>query len=309
MITERDREIVDLLDRAGGLEATSLRLMLGLGHAVVYRRLARLEEYGMVRAARPFRNVPGLYVPTRLGMRELLGLDEGLVAPSISASNYNHEAQVGRVMAQLEVRGVRWETERLLRRRERDARGNGDERLARRYCLRLGGVGPSGITRMHRPDALIWREGGGRPLAVEVELALKTRRRLDEILGSYTLNFDIAGVVYICGPDSHGAVKRAVERGRHGRQVTVTTLDSFGPGVVLPPRPGRDAAEGAPGPFWIDRHLAVDRLPDPPPQVAVAAPRFGEVPPAAARPRRKPIADSQSALFEELEDADSLGPW
>ncbi|MDO9442780.1 MAG: winged helix-turn-helix transcriptional regulator [Beijerinckiaceae bacterium] len=94
MITDRDREIVELLDRSGGLEANSLRLMLGLGRPVVYRRLARLEEYGMVRSARPFRNTRAIYLPTRLGLRELLGLDDTRGA-EVTAWSYNHQCQVG----------------------------------------------------------------------------------------------------------------------------------------------------------------------------------------------------------------------
>lgn len=254
VITDRDREIVELLDRTGGLEASSLRLMLGLGHPVVYRRLARLQEYGMARPAVPFRKMPGLYLPTRRGLRELLGLDD-TDPPQITAGSYNHQVQVGRVVAQLHASGVRWESARGTRRRQRAARQVGDHAAERRHALDLRSE-----RRSHLPDALIWPSekslAADLPVALEVELARKTNRRLDEILDGYAYALGMRGVVYVCGPHCHGTVLRAVARGDRGWVVSVTTLHEFGPGIDLPARPGRPARpRQSGGPTWIDRYL------------------------------------------------------
>lgn len=217
----------------------------------------RLQEYGMARAVVPFRKMPGLYFPTRRGLRELLGLDD-TDPRQITAGSYNHQVQVGRVVAQLHARGVTWESSRGTRRRQRAARQVGNP-AAERHALDLRSE-----RRSHLPDALIWPSEKSRtvdlPIAIEVELARKTNHRLDEILDGYAYAIGMRGVVYVCGPHCYGTVLRAVERGDRGRVVSVTTLHQFGPGIDLPVRPGRPARPRQSfGSTWIDRYLTPGR--------------------------------------------------
>lgn len=212
----------------------SLRMMLGLSHAVAYRRLARLSEYGMVRPEAPFRGSAALFVPTRLGLREVLGLDDAK-SPAVSAWSYNHQLHVGRVLAQLHAHGVAWESSRVTRRRRVAAEQAGDLIKSRRLALWL-----PRSRRTHLPDALIWPSDRSRehdrPIAVEVELAQKSRARIDEILGEYAISIGFRGVVYVCDPNCHRAVLAAAT---NRPSVSVTTLDEFGRGIALPTRPGR----------------------------------------------------------------------
>ena len=141
------------------------------------------------------------------------------------------------MIAQIHACGVVWESSRGTRRRQRAAREAGDLQAARRHALDLRSE-----RRSHLPDVLIWPSKDSLaedlPVAVEVELARKTDRRLDEILIGYAIALGMRGVVYVCGPHCHQTVLRAVKRGDPGWNVSVTTLDEFGPGIDLP-RPGR----------------------------------------------------------------------
>lgn len=233
MITDRDSEIVALLDDTGGLDAPCLMAIFGLGQTVAYRRLGRLVEHGMVSAARPFSRAPALYLPTHAGLRQVLGRSD-LVPPSISSSSYNHQLQVGRVITELEVRGVRWESSRITRRHQHAAREDGDHFRQRRFAVEL-----SWQHRHHLADILMWPSPHAlqqdRPVAIEVELTQKTKSRLDEILRGYDLQPDFAGVVYICGGrHAPAAVERAAERARRlsARPIAQTTLETFGTTVM-----------------------------------------------------------------------------
>lgn len=156
------------------------------------------------------------------------------------------------MLAQLHSHGVTWESERVTRRRHVAARRAGDTRGARRFALQL-----SRARRSHLPDALIWPSDQSRqrdlPIAVEVELSQKSAARLKEILSGYATSRDVAGVVYICAPRCHRAVLMAAE---HRPCVSVTTLEEFGHGIALPPRPGRKPFDSPrPRTRWSDRWL------------------------------------------------------
>ncbi|MDO9442779.1 MAG: hypothetical protein Q7T73_17975 [Beijerinckiaceae bacterium] len=146
-------------------------------------------------------------------------------------------------------------------------------------------------------------------MAVEVELARKTNRRLDEILDGYATALGIRGVVYVCGPRCHETVLRAVKRGDRGWIVSVTTLDEFGPGIDLP-RPGRPGpSRAAKGPTWVERYLVPGHPDDLDQRFVIGSPQpgsslFGKVfqEMAAFRCRRKPVVSRDSASTDRRLD-------
>jgi len=77
--------------------------------------------------------------------------------------------------------------------------------------------------RVHRADLVRYR-GGGRPDAVEVELAVKGSARLDELLRGWRRAVGegrLGGVLYRCAPRVGEVVERAVERTRTGEFIRV----------------------------------------------------------------------------------------
>ncbi len=263
MITERDRAIVAMLDETGGLDLPSIQLMFGMARTPAYRRMNRLEQYGMITAMRPFLRSPALYVPTARGLREMLGRED-LKAPSVGPGSYSHKVQVAHVLAELEHRGVRWQSERRTRREQKLAELAGDRTESKRYAIEL-----SWLEESHRPDALMWpsptAEAIEQPVAIEVELAQKSKSRLDEILQGYATSLDFAGVLYVAGPHSLNAVQGAVGRLEERAHIAhVVSIYEFGPHFGPPRiggRPSRKQAvqtehQAAAPRSWVDEYLS-----------------------------------------------------
>ena len=64
------------------------------------------------------------------------------------------------------------------------------------------------VGEVHTPDGLLHIEGK-KPFAIELEMTVKERRRLEKIISSYACTLDYEAVWYFV---SDGEVKRAVER-------------------------------------------------------------------------------------------------
>jgi hypothetical protein len=74
-----------------------------------------------------------------------------------------------------------------------------------------------GVARAHRPDAVVTVEGGRR-VAVEVELTLKSRARLERIVGQLLGEFD--AVWYFAAPTPRRALDEIAARAGHRLHVT-----------------------------------------------------------------------------------------
>lgn len=71
------------------------------------------------------------------------------------------------------------------------------------------GVHANGSPRLHRPDLVIGRgDFASNLLALEVELTLKSKARLDEIMRGYMRNQRIAQVRYYAAPPVSEAVRK-----------------------------------------------------------------------------------------------------
>ena len=147
--------------------------------------------------------------------------------------------QVSHVTAELEAHGVRWRSERRIRRDQATAELAGDRAESRRYSLEL-----SWLEESHRPDLLIWPSQTAvateQPVAVEVELSQKSKRRLDEIMEAYSNALDFAGAVYVCGPHAIAAVRGAVARlEERAHVIDVVSIYEFGRHFQAPNVGGR----------------------------------------------------------------------
>ena len=83
--------------------------------------------------------------------------------------------------------------------------------------------------RLHRPDLVLCPHDpdGGLPLAVEVELTIKSPERLVEICRAWARCRTIAGVIYFAPEDVQRALRRAVAKVRAFEQVVIVPLDSL----------------------------------------------------------------------------------
>jgi hypothetical protein len=209
-ISERDLEVLEFVARFGLVPRRAVGLWAGTGEEVTWRRERRLRKIGFLELVPHMAETGPLVICTREGLRACARTE--LATPRYSPWRVPHSAVVARLAAKLELGGARVLSERELAARE------GSERR-RLFSAELS------RGRFHRPDLVIV-DGG--PIAVEVELAEKAPKRLDEILRGWrraVLRKKVVGVSYRCGPRARRAVERAMARTRVlGKRVRIEDL-------------------------------------------------------------------------------------
>ncbi len=175
MLTPRDREIVSWIGRQGVARVEHVMRRLSIGRTAAYRRIHELVECGLVRRHRVLYNDGGLLTATIEGLR-WAGLDR-LSSRRISLALVPHMIVSAALAAELEPQ---LDDATLLSDREHRAA----ERAAGHPIASaiLGSAG-DGHARLHRPDFVFVGAGGGRVIAIEVELTLKTRAGLNGSFG------------------------------------------------------------------------------------------------------------------------------
>jgi hypothetical protein len=112
--------------------------------------------------------------------------------------------------------------ERELRRDERD--------LGHPLASTVLGFAGSHAGRTHRPDlVLLPNDGGGLPVAVEVELTIKAPRRLADICRAWARCSSVAGVLYLAPDRVQRALERAIDQTRACEQIVVVPLEGLLP--------------------------------------------------------------------------------
>jgi hypothetical protein len=205
MVTDRDRAIVEWVGRLGAAGAADVMSRFGMGRTATYRRLGALVDQGLLATERVLYGHPALYVATRDGLAwaRLARLDPCRVGVG-SARHFALCAQLAVVLERTEPAYRVW-SERDVRVAELDAR-------APVASAELGRL-PDGRPRLRRADLVLMpRDGGRRPVAVEVELAVKGARRLEAICQAWARCRLVDHVRYYASPAAGRAVARAVER-------------------------------------------------------------------------------------------------
>ncbi len=219
--------------RIGAITAEALADRLDVNVASARGRLQALQKAGWLSRKRLLAEQPALYTATRPGLR--VAALQGLDPCRVSASNAHHLIECAWVAAALErcypdhaVLG-----ERELRRDER-------ERGVALASARLG-IAPDGGPQLHRPDLVLWPqdaedaeegEGAGLPVAIEVELTVKSPQRLADICRAWARCRCVAGVIYLAPPEVRRALERAIDQVEAGERIVVLGLDAV-------PRPDR----------------------------------------------------------------------
>jgi hypothetical protein len=213
--------------RMGAVTAEALAERQGITLASARSRLQAAVRDRLLSRWRPLVGQPALYAITRAGLHAsgLRGLDPCRVSPA----NALHLIACARVAAAVErcYPDHRVLGERELRRDERE--------LGVRIASARLGTGPEGGPQLHRPDLVLWPVGadGGLPVAVEVELTIKSPRRLAAICTAWARCRCVAGVLYLAAPEVERALERALERVDAGERIAVVPLEAL-PGSPPP---------------------------------------------------------------------------
>jgi hypothetical protein len=219
MATDRDRAIVEWIGRLGAAGATEVMARFGMGRTATYRRLAALVDQGLLASERLLYGEPALYVATRDGLlwAQLARLEPCRVGVG-SARHFALCAQLAVVLERTEPGYHVW-SEREVRVAELDA----GSPVASAELGRL----PDGRPRLRRADLLLMPRDpdGRRPVAVEVELAVKWARRLEAICRAWARCRVVDHVRYYASPAAARAVARAVERMQAHDVIEIYSLD------------------------------------------------------------------------------------
>lgn len=201
----------------GAVTAEALARRDGRGVASARARLSAAERRGLLRAWRPLREQPVLYTVSRAGLR-VAGVRD-IQPVRVSPGGARHSvlcalcaAELGRLYPELRVVG-----EPELRCEERLSGG------------RLGSVAMSGPrAATHRPDlALVPRHGAGAAIAVEVELTVKSPRRLAAICLAWARARHVEAVIYLASEAVRPALGRAIAESRAAGRIIVLDLETF----------------------------------------------------------------------------------
>ncbi len=179
----RDLEILCWIGEQYGARTDQLEILLDCGPRTVQRILARLRAAGLVTTRRLLVGEPAWVIPTSRGLRAC-GQGFGVWHPRLGL--LGHVAAVNDVRLHVSRRSAEseWICERVLTR----DREPGE----------------------HLPDAVVIAEG--RRVAIEVELTVKSQRRVRLILNELVGRFDT--VLYFCAPGPYRQLSGLVESGR-----------------------------------------------------------------------------------------------
>ena len=218
------RRRVDILRWTARVGAVTAEALADRESATVPAARARLQaavrDDQLSRRA-PLARKPALYTITRAGMRA--SGSHGLGPCRVTPANASHLIACARVAAALE----RCYPDHLVL----------GERELRRDERRCGRPLASAILRpdhgrqplVHRPDLVLWPRGSraGLPVAVEVELTVKSRRRLTGICLAWARCRCVAGVLYLTAPGVEGALSRALAQVDAGERIVAVPLTAL----------------------------------------------------------------------------------
>ena len=236
------RERLDALQwtaRIGAVTAEALAERQRTEVATARSRLRAAEKRGLLSRRAPLASQPALYTITPAGLRTSGA--RGLEPARVSPANALHLIVCARVAAALErcypdhsVLG-----ERELRRDEREC--------GTLLASGLLGTGRYGQPLVHRPDLVLRAPGvnPGLPVAVEVELTVKSHRRLAAICQAWARCRCVAGVLYLAAPDVERPLARALAQVGAGERIVVVPLAALplAAGPTAPPSANAVAAD------------------------------------------------------------------
>jgi hypothetical protein len=182
-LRRRDLDVLGWLGEQYGARVDQLEVLMGCGPRTVQRVTGRLRAAGLLTTQRLLVGDPAWVIPTGAGLRAA-GQHFGSWHPRVGL--LAHVAAVNDVRLHVRARSPEseWIPERLLA-RERQA---GE----------------------HLPDGVVIT--GRRRVAIEVELTVKSTRRVTAILDELAGRFD--AVLYFCAPGPHRQLTQLSETGR-----------------------------------------------------------------------------------------------
>jgi DNA-binding MarR family transcriptional regulator len=202
LLHPRDLMLLGWLGEQYAARADQLEVLLGCGSRSVQRVIARLRDAGLVSTYRLLVGEPVWVTPTRAGLRAC-SCEFKVWQPKLGLLHHTRAVNDVRLHVQARSPSAVWVCERVLARERQPGE--------------------------HLPDGVVVTDG--QRVAVEVELTVKSERRVRAIVGELTARFDL--VLYFCAPAPY-------------RQLTALSAGGAWPtlGVRTVPDRGADASGG-----------------------------------------------------------------
>lgn len=187
-LTVRDVEILRFINEFGFCEIKQIEKRFGVRKTRGYQIMKRLVDAKFVIHEIVFHGAHGIYYLTKKGA------DCTDLPPikNIPKDNYEHQLAVIDIYFKLKEQHptAEWIGERRIKRDK--------------YIKGLG-------KRGHIPDGMLLFPDD-KEVAIEVELTMKSKRRLFEILGGYSGRFHINEVWYYCAPNIITRISKLAEK-------------------------------------------------------------------------------------------------
>lgn len=190
--TKRDIEILKFINEFGFCEISQIEQKFRLKKPRCYQIMKRLVVADLVTHERIFHGKNGVFYLTKQGA----ACTDLPPIKNIPKDNYVHQLTIIEVYLKLikQFPGAEWISERRITREK--------------------SVYSVGRKINHLADGvLIFPDD--KQIAIEVELTMKTKRRLEDIILSYVLHKRIKEVWYYCSSDTIEQVRRAANRWDH----------------------------------------------------------------------------------------------
>jgi hypothetical protein len=198
---QRDIEILQWVNSFGFATAVQISGFMRVVETTAYIRLKKLVMAGYLSRERVLHGQARIHRVTKMGV--LASGDELLPLPGISLATFRHDMMLVDLALRLE--------------RETGGTFLPDRRI--RHNEGLSGVGQFG----HIPDGYLYL-GDDKPIAIELELTVKSWTRLQYIVNGYGGNLNVKEVWYFTGQPG---VARAVEKAANGYSfIKVLSLSS-----------------------------------------------------------------------------------
>jgi hypothetical protein len=208
VVTDADRAVLAFLAEHRFVRTNQVAALLGVTSGTAVQRLSRLRREGYIESDGIYFRQPNHHMITRHG---LAVIDSRLPLPKFDQREYRHD--VGVAYLWLAARAGAFGAVRAMHsdREMRSVDGRAADGVER-FGLRTAGSGPKGGPLTHYPDLLLETAAGHR-VAVELELTIKSRARLDGIIRRYAADRRVDAVLYLVdGPGVAREVTRAAAR-------------------------------------------------------------------------------------------------
>jgi hypothetical protein len=182
-LRRRDVELLSWLGEQYAARLDQVEAFEGCGTRTAQRTVARLRDAGLVATRRILVGEPAWVLPTSTGLR-LARSPFSPWQPRLGLLSHVAAVNDVRLHVQSRAAGSEWVSERALLRERRAGQ--------------------------HLPDGVLLLDG--RRVAIEVELTVKSRRRVSAILDELTGRFD--AVVYFCTPPTERLLSEFAGTGR-----------------------------------------------------------------------------------------------